>query len=175
MEYFWISSPNLSSQLVISVSNPNVSIITTNVSNIAVLLSHNVTCFPYFMPMSHGINEKTPTIVFHQPPSPPFWPGFNRVCSLFYKKYFINPYFALLRLLQKIMHFQSKTKFFISTYCWSVLILLFCVYVFLRALFHSSAIMKQRIASYLHICIASYLVSYQIMWHNKRVSCHCQL
>ena len=111
MEYFWISSPNLSSQLVISVSNPNVSIITTNVSNIAVLLSHNVTCFTYFMPMSHGINEKTPTIAFHQPPSPPFWPGFNRVCSLFYKKYFINPYFALLRLLQKITHFQSKTNF----------------------------------------------------------------
>ena len=71
MEYFWISSPNVSSQLVISVSNPNVSIITTNVSNIAVLLSHNITCFSYFMPMSHGINEKSPTIVSHQPHSPP--------------------------------------------------------------------------------------------------------
>ena len=70
MEYFWISSPNVSSQLVISVSNPNVSIITTNVSNIAVLLSHNVTWFAYFMPMSHGINEKAPTIVSHQPSSP---------------------------------------------------------------------------------------------------------
>ena len=71
MEYFWISSLNLSSQLVISVINPNVSIITTNVSNIAVLLSHNVTCLAYFMPMSHGINEKAATIVSHQPPSPP--------------------------------------------------------------------------------------------------------
>ena len=40
------------------------------------------------------------------------------------------------------------------------MIFLFCVYVFLRALFHSSC---------LHICIATYLASHQIMWHNKRI------
>ena len=34
--------------------------------------------------------------------------------------------------------------------------------MFLRALFHISAIMELRIASYLYICIASYLTSHDI-------------
>ena len=63
------------------------------------------------------------------------------------------------------MHFQNKTKLFLPTYCWSILILLFCVYVFLRALFHSSAIMKLRIASCLQICIGSHLTSH--IWSNS--------
>ena len=40
-------------------------------------------------------------------------PDFHRVGLLFYKKYFINLFFALIRLLQKIMHFKVKqTSFF---------------------------------------------------------------
>ena len=80
-------------------------------------------------------------------------------------------FFPLIKLLQKIIHLKSKTNFFFQ-HCWLVLILLFCVYVFLRALFDSSAIMKLRIAFYLHISIASYLTSHQIMWHNKRINVH---
>ena len=62
----------------------------------------------------------------------------------------------------KNMHFKGKTIFF-SIHGWSVWILLYCVYVFLRALFHSSC---------LHTCIASYLSSHQIMWHKKRIHSH---
>ena len=65
----------------------------------------------------------------------------------------------------------SKTIFFfqlIAGQFW------FCcfVYMFIWVLFHSSAILKLQIASYLHICIASYLASHQIMWHNKRIHGH---
>ena len=59
-------------------------------------------------------------------------------------------------------------RFFLSTCCWSIFILLFCAYVFLRALFDGSAIIRLRTASSLQICIASYLASHQIMWYNKR-------
>ena len=51
-----------------------------------VLVSHNVICFRYFMPMSHGVNKKAPTIVSPHP-SPLL--GFHQ-CLLFYKQYFIN-------------------------------------------------------------------------------------
>ena len=91
------------------------------------------------MYMSHGVNEKAPKTVPPPLPLTAFSPG-------------------LFALLQEILYQ--------SFFCWSIL--LFCVYVFLRALFHGSAIMKLRIASCLHICIASYLASHQIMWHNKR-------
>ena len=80
-------------------------------------------------------------------------------------------FFPLIKLLQKIIHLKSKTNFFFQ-HCWLVLILLFCVYVFLRALFDSSAIMKLQIALYLYIYIASYLISHQIIWHNKRINVH---
>ena len=36
--------------------------------------------------------------------------------------------------------FFKKNKFFVPTYCWWVSILVSCVYVLFRALFHSSAI-----------------------------------
>ena len=36
------------------------SVITTIVSNIAVLVSHSAIFFQYCMPMSHGVNKKTP-------------------------------------------------------------------------------------------------------------------
>ena len=68
-------------------------------------------------------------------------------------------WFDLTDYCKRIMH-SRQCKFFLSTYCWSVLILLFCVYMFLRAPFHSSC---------LNICITSYLASYQIMWHNKSI------
>ena len=65
--------------------------------------------------------------------------------------------------------------FFLSAYCLLLVGFDFavsCIYVFLNAFFHSSAIMKLQIASCLHICIASYLASHQIMLYNKRIHGH---
>ena len=62
-------------------------ILITVISNITVFVQHNVICFEYFMPMSHGVNKKAPPIV---PSNPSPIPSFYQVCLLFYKKYFIN-------------------------------------------------------------------------------------
>ena len=141
-----------------------MSIKITIISNITVSISHNVICFRYFMPMRHGVNKKAPPVV--SPTSPPYQ-VFNRFICCFTRNTLSN-FFCSDLIVVRIMHFQRKTVFF-ST-CWrSVLILLFCVYVFLRALFYSFAIMKIRTALYLHICIASYLASHQIIWHNKKL------
>ena len=80
-------------------------------------------------------------------------------------------FFALIRLLQKIMHFQSKIKFFLSIYGFWFWFCCFA-YVFPRVLFHCCSIMKLKIASNLNICIASYLASQQIMWYNRRIHGH---
>ena len=40
-----------------------VSIITTIISNIIVLVSHNAICFGYFIPMNHAVSKKAPPIV----------------------------------------------------------------------------------------------------------------
>ena len=95
------------------------------------------------------------------PPLSKFSPGLFVVLQ----QIIYQPSFALIRLLQKITHN-------LSTDWWSVLISLFCVYVILRALFHSSAIMKLRIVSHLHMCTASYFTSHQITWHIKRIHNH---
>ena len=46
----------------LEISKNYVSIIIIVISNITVSASHNVICFGYFMPMSHGVNKKSPTI-----------------------------------------------------------------------------------------------------------------
>ena len=74
------------------------------------------------------------------------------------------------RLLQKYCIFKIK-KFFLPNYCWSVLVLLFCVYEFLRALFQFC---HDEITNsfYLEIYIGSHLASHQIMSYNKRIHSH---
>ena len=67
-----------------------------------------------------------------------------------------------------------KVKQISSTYCWLVLILLLCVYVFLQVLFHISAIMKLQIPSYLYLCKASYLASHGIIL-LRIIGCCCFL
>ena len=47
---------------------------------IAVLVSHNVIYLEYFMPVSHDVNKKAPTIISPTPPPNRFSPGL-----LFYK------------------------------------------------------------------------------------------
>ena len=82
-----------------------------------------------------------------------------------------QPFFALIRLLQIIMHFKSKTIFFFQLIAgWSG----FCCFVYMCFLGRLSQFCyhELQIASYLHICIASYLVSHQIMWHNRRIHNH---
>ena len=64
---------------------PKVSSISFIISNITVLVSHNVICCVYFIPMSHGVHKKAPPIV-----SLTDLPGFRQVCLLLYKKYFID-------------------------------------------------------------------------------------
>ena len=81
-----------------------VSIIITIISNITVLVLHNVICFGYFIAMSYGVNKKAPPIIS----SHPFWPGL----FFCFTGHALWTVFALIRLLQKIMHFESKTNFF---------------------------------------------------------------
>ena len=73
------------------------------------------------------------------------------------------------RLLQKIIHFQSKTNFFfqlITSQFW-----FFC-FVYMYFLGHFLPSLNYKIALCLHGYIASYLISNQIMWHNKRIHGH---
>ena len=43
------------------------SILITIISNITVLVSHNVICFGYFFPTSHGVSKKAPPNVSPTP------------------------------------------------------------------------------------------------------------
>ena len=85
-----------------------MSIIITIFSNITVLASHNVICLGYLMSMNHGVKKKAPLIV-----SPPALPltRFSPSLLVVLQEILYQP-FALIRLLEKIMHFQWKTIFF---------------------------------------------------------------
>ena len=73
-----------------------------------VLVSHNVICFRYFMPMSHGVNKKAPTIVSLHP-SPLL--GFHQCLFVVLQAVLYQPSFALIRLLQKKCIFKIKQIF----------------------------------------------------------------
>ena len=77
-----------------------VSITITIISNITVLVSHNVVCFGA---MSYGVNKKAPPIVS---PPPLSLTGFPPVFFVVLKAILYQP-FTLIRLLQKIIHFQN--------------------------------------------------------------------
>ena len=112
-----------------------MSIIITIVSNITVSVSRNIIFFGFFMPMSHGVNKKTPSSVS------PHLPGLFVVLQ----EILYQPSFAVIKLFAKDNAFSKKIRFFLLAYCWSVLILLFCLGVFYGSFFYSSAIMKLRI------------------------------
>ena len=132
-----------------------MSIIITITSNIAVLVSHSVICFGYFMPMSHGVNKKAPPIVSRHP-SP--LPGFLQVCLLFYNKNFLNLLSLWLDYCKKQCIFKVKQIFSSNLFLVGFDFAVLCISV--------SVIMKLRVALYLHICIASHLASHHITWHN---------
>ena len=100
------------------------------------------------------------------PPLTRFSPGFFVVIQAI-----LYQYFAMIKLLQKVIHFQSRLIFssqLIAGWFW------FCsfVYMFIRTLSQSSVIIKLLIALHLHVCIASYWVSHQIMWYKKIIYDH---
>ena len=107
-----------------------MSIIITIVSNITVLVSHNIIFFGLFMPMSHGVNKKTLSSVFpHLHPPTRFSPGlFVVLQKILYQS-------SVIRLFAKDSAFSKKIRFCLLAHCWSVLIFLFCLYVFLRLVF----------------------------------------
>ena len=97
----------------------------TIVSNITVLVSHNIIFFEFFMPMSHGVNKKTPSSVS------PHIPGLFFVL----REILYQAFVAVIRLFEKDNVFSRKIRFFLLAYRWSVLILLFCLCVFYGSLF----------------------------------------
>ena len=109
-----------------------MSIIIAIVCNITVLVWHNIFFFGCFMPMSHGINKRTPSSASHNSIS---IPDFHQVC-LHYKKYFINLLLLWSGSLQKVMHFQRKFWFWFSCFVYMC---------FLRLIFFfSSAILNYK-------------------------------
>ena len=123
----------------------------TIISNITVLVSNNFVCSGCFKPMSHSVNKKARQLPLLPPlPFTRFLPDlFVDLQGILYQSFF-----ALIRLSQKNKFSKQNNLFFnLLLVGWLVL-------------FHSSVIMKLRTALHLHICIASYLVSQEIMWHN---------
>ena len=64
-------------------------------SNIAVLVSHNVIGFGYFIPMSHGVNKKSTPITA---PTPLLLTGFSPGLLVGLQEMFYKHFFALIRL-----------------------------------------------------------------------------
>ena len=79
-----------------------MSIIITIVSNITVLVSHNVTFFGFFMPMDHGVNKKTPSSV-----SPTFISSTRILLGLFIvlEEILHQSFLAVTGYFRKITHF----------------------------------------------------------------------
>ena len=131
---------------VLETARNYVSIIITIVSNITVFVSHNVLCFQYFMPISHCINKKaSPTHCVYWGLSP----------SLKYFLFFAKH--SLKSATYPSPHFQAMYPQYIDLSCTPLKIRFFN---------------KLAIASYLHICIASYLASHDIVM-LKITSCCC--
>ena len=105
-----------------------MSIVITIVSNIAVLVSHNIIFFEFFMHMSHGVNKKTPSSASsHLHPPARFSPG-------------------LLVVLQEILYqpsFAEENKIFPFSSLmvgFDFAVLFMCI--FYDSFFYSFAIMK---------------------------------
>ena len=104
--------------------------------------------FRYFMPISHGVNRKTPPSACRQLPPP--HQVFTRVFVVLqealyqlFQEALYQPYHFFFSSDQIICEIFKGKQFFFSTDCLSVLILLFCLCVF-YGVFYSSVIMKLR-------------------------------
>ena len=111
---------------------PITSIVITIVSNITVLVSQSIIFFGYFIPMNHSVNKKTSLSASLIPLSPTkFSPGLLVVIQ----EMLDQPSIAVIRLFAKDNAFSKKIIFFPLAHCWSVLILLFCLYIFYGVFF----------------------------------------
>ena len=106
MEIFGVSNP---SKFFLEIGRNYVSIIITIIINITVLVSHNVICFGCFMRKSHSANRNVPPVVSPLHPSP--LKGFQKVCLLFYKQYFINIFSLWSDYCKKLCIFKVKQIF----------------------------------------------------------------
>ena len=123
---------------------PIKSVVITIVSNITMLVSQSIIFFGYFVPMNHSVNKKTSLSSSPIPLSPTkFSPGL----LVLLQEILDQPSIAVIRLFAKDNAFSKKIRFFLLAHCWSVLILLFSLYIFYGVFFYSSAIMKLRIKS----------------------------
>ena len=97
--------------MFLEISRNYVSIIITIIRNITVLVSHNVICLEYFITMSHSIKRRLLQLSPHPPPP---YQIFTKFVSCFARNTLSTFFFAPIKLLKKIMHFQSKTVFFLQ-------------------------------------------------------------
>ena len=94
-----------------------------------------------------------------------------QLLNLTTSKFSYSSYMVIKTIMQKIMYFQSK-KHFHLTYWWSVLIFLFCVYVFVRVLFqfcHHETMNSFKFA-YMHSFLFGLSSNHVV--HNKRIHGH---
>ena len=107
MDFIWVSN---ATKFFLEIGRNYAPVIITIFRNITVSMSHNVICLGYLMAMSRGINKKAPTVISLTLPP-------NRISTRFVcwlTRNTLSTSFLLCsnKLLQKIMHFQSKTNFF---------------------------------------------------------------
>ena len=82
-----------------------MSIIITIVSNIILSVSHNIIFLKFFMPMTHGVNKKTPLSAFsYLPPPTRFLPGLFVVLQ----EILYQLSFAMIRLFTKDHAFSKN-------------------------------------------------------------------
>ena len=110
-----------------------MSVTITNVSNITVLVSYNVTIwFGNVLPMSHSVKKDS-----SQTPPTTTLTRFSQGLFVVLQEILYRPCFALIKLFAKdnvlnkdntkIRYLQKMYKtFFLSAHCWPGLILLFC-------------------------------------------------
>ena len=129
---------------MLEIDRNHVSIIISIASNITALVSH-VIGFGCFILMSHGVNKTTPLIVSQNPPP---YQVFTRFLCCF-ERNTLSIRFCSDHIITKNIAFSEWNNFFLWTYCWSVLILLYCVTMYFLGHF---AIMKLWIAlfAYMH-------------------------
>ena len=97
--FFWVSSPTCF--VFLEIGRNYVPVIIAIISNITLLVSHNVICFGYYMPMSHGMIKKAPPTVSHTPP--PYQVFTNIVCC--FARNTLSTFLCSDQIIAKIMHF----------------------------------------------------------------------
>ena len=107
-----------------------MSIIITIVSNINRLVSYNIISLDFLCLWAMVL--WLPQILY---PTSTLLTRFSPGLPVLLQEIFYQPSFALISLLAKDNAFSKKTTFSLLAHGWSVLVLLFCLYVFFRFFF----------------------------------------